>query len=67
MNDSITITQNGGIICSGQKAVNAYAIKATSAAIKLYAKCGIIPTRGMSISKMLKIATIEGHAFYTEN
>lgn len=57
MNDSITVTQNGGTMFSGEKAVSAYRIKMLAYGIKGWAKFKMIPTRGVTISKMLKMAT----------
>lgn len=52
-----TITHSAGVMMfSGEKAVDAFRIATLISAIGLL-KAGIIPTRGMTMTKALKIAT----------
>lgn len=54
-NSAITLS-NGGTIFTGD-AINLFQAVTLKGALKLYAKCGMIPTRGMTITKMLKLAS----------
>jgi hypothetical protein len=50
---------------AGTDGVNTYRAIVTKSAIKMHRDCGMIPTRGMTITKMLKIAAdITGKAKY---
>ena len=54
---SITYDKNGhAVTFSGPDAVELYRVASIASAIRLYVKCGIIPTRGVGIMKMLAIA-----------
>lgn len=46
----------GGQSFVGADAVKFFQVTALAAAIKLYDKCGMIPSRGVTISKMMKSA-----------
>ena len=54
--NEITFTGNGGASYVGPKGVNVFRLRVLAGAIRLYAKCGVIPTRGVTISKMMKQA-----------
>lgn len=54
--NEISFTANGGATYAGPKGTNVYYLRCLASAIRLYAKCGIIPTRGVTISKMMKQA-----------
>jgi len=53
----IVYSQGGGITFVGPDAVNFYRAAALASSLGLYAKCGMIPTRGVTITKMLAIAS----------
>jgi hypothetical protein len=55
-NDHIHVSK-GGITFSGQDAVRLYAATSLRGAIKLHQKCGMIPTRGVTITRMLQAAS----------
>ena len=58
MQDShVVIHEGGGFTMVGKDAVAMYRVTALARAILLYAKTGMIPTRGMTITKMLVAAT----------
>lgn len=42
----------------GRDATELYRVNMIKTSIKLYVKCGLIPTRGVTISKLLKMATV---------
>lgn len=42
----------------GRDATELYRVNMIKTCIKMYVKCGMIPTRGVTISKMLKMATV---------
>lgn len=54
--NEISFHGNGGAIYAGPKGVNVFRLRVLAGAIRLYAKCGVIPTRGVTISKMMKQA-----------
>ncbi len=54
-NSSITIS-DGGTTWAGADAVSLYRAKATRSAIKGWVKFGMIPTRGVTITRLLQIA-----------
>ena len=56
MTDSEIIISPVGVVYSGADAVTFFAAKNLKICISLYMKTGIIPTRGVTISKMLKLA-----------
>jgi hypothetical protein len=51
---AITLSK-GGTTFTGD-AINFYQAATLKGALKLYASCGMIPTRGFTITKMLKLA-----------
>ena len=54
---------NGGAVITG-KGIDTYRYLLLAKSIELYARCGLIPTRGVTISKMMKMATqITGKKF----
>lgn len=58
MNDSYVATRNGKVSALvGPDAVNLFRAIQLKGAIKLYRQTGMIPTRGVTITKMLEIAT----------
>lgn len=46
-----------GVAFVGEDAVNLFRAASLRSALNLYASCKIIPTRGMTISRMLTMAT----------
>ena len=52
----IQISPNGGATFAGPRGVDAYRIKVLSTGIQGWLKFGMIPTRGVTISKMLNMA-----------
>lgn len=48
---------SGGISFVGRDAVEVFRLKAMRSAIRLHKSCGMIPTRGMTITKMLAAVT----------
>jgi hypothetical protein len=54
--NEITFTANGGASYVGPKGVNVFRLRCLAGAIRLYAKTGMIPTRGVTITKMMKQA-----------
>lgn len=60
---AITLHKNGGFTLTGD-AIPMFQVVTLKGALKMYAKCGMIPTRGMTITKMLKsAAAITGKAY----
>jgi hypothetical protein len=55
--DSYIHHTSGGTTYSGPDAVRLQQAITLRSAIKLYRACGVIPTRGMGIVNMLKLAT----------
>jgi len=55
--DSYIHHTSGGTLYSGPDAVRLQQAITLRSAIKLYRACGVIPTRGMGIVNMLKLAT----------
>ena len=55
--DSYISHSAGGTTYSGPDAVRLQQAITLRSAIKLYRACGVIPTRGMGIVNMLKLAT----------
>jgi hypothetical protein len=45
--------KDGGMSFVGPAAVDVYRITMLASSIKMYAACGIIPTRGVTITRML--------------
>lgn len=56
-NSSITVHKSGGVTYDGPDATNLYRARSLASALKLYADHGLIPTRGVTITKMLQLAT----------
>lgn len=56
MESSITYHKSGGITFVGADAVAFYRAALLVRSLRLYAKCGMIPTRGVTITKMLAMA-----------
>jgi hypothetical protein len=56
-NESSISVGPGGTCFSGPDATNMFRAKMLAGSLKLYAKCGVIPTRGVTITKMLAMAT----------
>jgi hypothetical protein len=54
---SISIHKSGGMTFSGPDATNLFRAMTLASSLGLYAKCGMIPTRGVTITVMLKMAT----------
>ena len=66
MTSSLTINSENHIVSySGPEAVQLYSIKTLSLAIEFYVKCKMIPTQGMTITKMLASATRLTHKHYS--
>lgn len=57
MNESRITIGNGGTMFVGPDATNLFRAMTLASSLGLYAKCGIIPTRGVTISKMLAMAS----------
>lgn len=57
MSDSHIIFNKGTTVYAGCDAIHVVKALALSSAIQLYVRAGIIPTRGIGITKMLKAAT----------
>lgn len=55
--DNTAITHHDGGITMTGDAITLYRWKVLQQSISLYMKTGMVPTRGMTISKMLKLAT----------
>lgn len=53
----ITFHKHGGVTYAGRDAVEAVAMIYLWSSLKLWASCGIIPTRGYGITKMLARAS----------
>lgn len=56
MTDQITLT-DGGTMFSGPDSVNLFRAVTLGSALKMYARCGMIPTRGMTITGLLQLAS----------
>lgn len=54
---SITLHRDGGSTHAGLDAVRRVRAISTRSAIALHRKCGLIPTRGMTITRLLAVAT----------
>ena len=54
--DGISTDEHGTIIIEGPAAVNLYRLVALESALALYIKTKMIPTRGMTITKMRMMA-----------
>jgi hypothetical protein len=57
MTESSINISTGGTTFSGPDATNLFRAMTLKSALGLYAKCGMIPTRGVTITKMLAMAT----------
>lgn len=57
MTDNSAITLSNGATTYTGDAIPLFQAVTLKGALKLYAKCGMIPTRGMTITKMLKLAS----------
>lgn len=57
MNDSHIKIGTGGTLFAGEDATRLFQAMTLASALGLYAKCGMIPTRGVTITKMLALAT----------
>jgi hypothetical protein len=55
--DRIVAESDGGISFVGYDAVSLYRVMQLRMALGLYAKCGMIPTRGVGPKRMLGIAS----------
>lgn len=55
-NSEIVVDKNGGTSFSGRDAVLLYRAMTIRSAISLHVRIGMIPTRGMTITKMLTLA-----------
>jgi len=55
--DSFIQHTAGGVLFSGPDAIRLQQAITLRSAIKLYRSCGVIPTRGMGITKMLALTT----------
>jgi hypothetical protein len=56
-NDSSITISAGGTTFAGPDAVMLFRTAALASALGLYAKCGMIPTRGVTITRMLQSAS----------
>lgn len=57
MNDSHISISKGGTLFTGSDAVGLFAAMSLRSAIGLHRKCGMIPTRGLTITKMFARAS----------
>jgi hypothetical protein len=57
MTDSSITISSSGTTFAGPDATHLFRAKMLASALGLYAKCGIIPTRGVTITKMLAMAS----------
>lgn len=57
MTDSSITISSGSTTFAGPDATNLFRAKMLAGSLGLYAKCGMIPTRGVTITKMLAIAS----------
>lgn len=58
MNQSqIEIGSHGGVAFVGPDAVDLYRVRLLNSAIRLHWRTGMIPTRGVTITKMFEMAT----------
>lgn len=57
MTDSSITISAGGTTYAGPDATNLFRAKILAGSLGLYAKCGMIPTRGVTITKLLAMAT----------
>lgn len=55
--DRITVSSTGAITYEGRDAVTLYGLIALRSAIRLHQKCGMIPTRGVTITRLLASAS----------
>lgn len=53
----IVLHKGGGATIAGPDATEWYRASLLAASLDLYAKCGVIPTRGITGPRMLKMAT----------
>ena len=56
MNDSHIKVGNGGVAFVGPDAVDLYRVRAVKGAIMMHQKFGMVPTRGVTITKLFQIA-----------
>ena len=54
---SIKAGRDGSVAFNGPAAVDVYRISLLASSIGIWAKTGMVPTRGLSITKMLKLAS----------
>jgi hypothetical protein len=52
----IQISPNGGATFAGPRGVDAFLVSSLTSHIKMYMRTGMIPTRGVTISRMLDMA-----------
>jgi hypothetical protein len=57
MTESYIKHSTGGTMLVGPDAVNLFRALTLKSSLGLYAKCGMIPTRGVTITKILALAT----------
>lgn len=57
MSESSITYSAGGTTFAGPDATNFFRAAMLASSLGLYAKCGMIPTRGVTITKMLAMAT----------
>jgi hypothetical protein len=57
VNDDHIAVNNGGVSFVGQDATRLYAVTVLRASIKLHRSTGLIPTRGMTITRLFQRAT----------
>lgn len=68
MSDQITVDKEGRPVAfAGAKAVNIFRCRLLASSIGLYQQTGMIPTRGVTITKMLALATAETGKKYRRN
>jgi hypothetical protein len=56
MDSEISIHKGGGVTYAGPDATNLFRAKMLRASIRMHRDCGMIPTRGVTITKMFAIA-----------
>lgn len=56
-NSEIAYRSSGGTSYVGPDAVNLFRAKLLAESLRMYARCGLIPTRGVTPTRMLAMAT----------
>lgn len=57
MNSEVIVHKSGSVTYAGPDATNFFRAKMLSLSIRMYSETKVIPTRGVTITRMLKMAT----------